>query len=186
VLLLDTSILIALLTSRTAPQPAVPARASNASGPVVVVLPVLPDMSHTFVYRELLAILKQRPDWRVIVLVHNEQAPRHREAEELLKRDTFLPREGVTRAYWRSTRWLCHRRGRQLVAMYRSQPDPESRELVGKLMLRDARHPGNALLLADTLRHFSPRHIHVYASTCPANVAMGAAHLLAVPFSISS
>src|SRR5690606_3295470 len=77
-------------------------------------------------------------------------------------------------------------RGRQLVAMYRSQPDPESRELVGKLMLRDARHPGNALLLADTLRHFSPRHIHVYASTWPANVAMGAAHLLAVPFSISS
>ncbi|MGK0302082.1 MAG: hypothetical protein ACI89X_002964, partial [Planctomycetota bacterium] len=181
---LETAAMTAIFTSKTAPK-VVPA-SSKSSGPVVVVLPVLPDMSHTFVYRELLAILKQRPDWRVIVLEHNEQAPRHREAEELLERATFLPRDGVTRAHARAKVWLLRRRGQQLVSMYRAQQDPQSRDLLGKQVLRNPRHPGNALQLADLLRPIQPRHIHVYASTWSANVAMGAAHLLDVPFSISS
>lgn len=178
------AMMTAVLTNRTAPNP--DAASSKSSGPVVVVLPVLPDMSHTFVYRELLAMLKQRPDWRVIVLTHNEQAPRHREAEELLERATFLPRDGVTRAHARAMAWLLRRRGQQLMSMYRAQPNPDSRELLGKQVLRNPRHPGNALQLADLLRPMQPRHIHVYASTWSANVAMGAAHLLDVPFSISS
>ena len=181
---LEIAAMTAIFTSRTAPK-AVPAT-SKSSGPVVIVLPVLPDLSHTFVYRELLAMLKQRPDWRVIVLEPNEQAPCHREAKELLDRATFLPREGVTRAHARAKVWLLRRRGQQLVSMYRAQQDPDSRNLLGKQVLRDPRHPGNALRLADLLRPMQPRHIHVYASTWPANVAMGAAHLLDVPFSISS
>jgi colanic acid/amylovoran biosynthesis glycosyltransferase len=180
----DTAVLAAICTSRTAP-PATAATSSN-QGPVVVVLPVLPDMSHTFVYRELLAILKRRPDWHVVVLAHNELAPVHREAEELLKRATFLPRDGITRSQIRIKWWLLKRRGQQLLSLYHAQPDAASRDLLGKMMLRDPRHPGNAFLLADTLRALQPRHIHVYASTWPANVAMGAAHLLQVPFSISS
>lgn len=181
---LKLAALTAVFTSRTAPKVA-PASA-KATGPVVVVLPVLPDMSHTFVYRELLAILKQRPAWRVIVLQPNEQAPRHREAEELLQLATFLPRDGVTRSYLRAKLWLLRRRGQQLVSMYRAQPDAESQEFFGKHVLRNPRHPGNALQLADLLRPMQPRHIHVYASTWSANVVMGAAHLLDVPFSISS
>lgn len=181
---LEIAAMTAVFTSRTTPN--VEPASRNSSGPVVVVLPVLPDMSHTFVYRELLAILKQRPDWRVIVLEHNEQAPRHREAEELLQLATFLPRDGVTRAHARANIWLLRRRCRQLVSMYRAQQDPASRDLLGKLVLRNPRHPGNALQLADLLRTVQPRHIHVYASTWSANVAMGAAHLLDVPFSISS
>lgn len=180
----DMAVFAAIMTSRKAPQ-STPATAKS-TGPVVVVLPVLPDMSHTFVYRELLAILKQRPDWQVVVLAHNEQAPRHREAEELLQRATFLPRDGVTRSHIRSKNWILQRRGRELMSLYRAQTDDESRRLLGKQMLRDPRHPGNAFALADMLRTVAPRHIHVYASTWPANVAMGAAHLLNVPFSISS
>lgn len=52
-------------------------------GPVVLVLPVLPDLSHTFVYREVLALLRQRPDWRVVVLADNATAPVHAEAKAL-------------------------------------------------------------------------------------------------------
>lgn len=181
---LEIRALTALLTSPKAPDHR-PAKA-RSSGPVVVILPVLPDMSHTFVYRELLAILAQRPDWHVVALTHNQQAPRHREAEELLQRTTFLPRDGVTRTHVRIKRWLFNRRGRELVSLYRSQPDDESQSLNDKLLLRDPRYPGNAFALADLLRRLAPRHIHVYASTWPANVAMGAAHLLDVPFSISS
>ena len=189
ILHLKTTSLVSLCTSRRSPEAATTTQTSKSqptTGPVIVVLPVLPDMSHTFVYRELLAILKQRPDWQVIVLARNEQAPKHQEAAELLQRATFLPREGVTRAHVRSSAWLLTGRGRQLVSMYRAQPDRESRDLFGKQLLRDPRHPGNAMLLADILRSRKPRHIHCYSSTWAANVAMGAAHLLDVPFSISS
>lgn len=180
----DFDVLMRLMTSRKAPNFTAPQ--SRGDGPVVVVLPVVPDMSHTFVYRELLAILRLRPDWRVVALQHNELAPRHREAEELLQHVTFLPRDGVTRSHVRAKNWLFQKRGRQLISLYRAQPDHESQRLLSKQLLRDPRHPGNAFALADMLRGMTPRHIHVYASTWPANVAMGAAHLLDVPFSISS
>jgi colanic acid/amylovoran biosynthesis glycosyltransferase len=172
--------------AKQAPPP-VPAKGGNLDGPVVVVLPVLPDMSHTFVYRELLAILEQRPNWQVIALNQNHQAPVHDEARRLLDRVQFLPREGMTRTFWRATLGLWFRRRvRQLFGMYRMQADAESQALLSKETLRDPRHPGNALLLAAMLRPLKPRHIHVYASTWPANVAMGASFLLDVPFSISS
>lgn len=182
--------LIAVAKMQRAPAPAqiatAPATPAPKEGKTVIVLPVLPDMSHTFVYRELLAILEQRPDWHVVALTRNEQAPRHREAEQLLDRVTFLPRDGITRAHFRSLGWVFNRRCADLIQIYSRQQDPESREFLGKQALCDARHPGNALALADLLRPLRAKHIHVYASTWPANVAMGAAHLLNVPFSISS
>jgi hypothetical protein len=87
--------LAALLVPRRTPAPSPPV--AN-DGPVVLVLPVLPDLSHTFVYREVLALLRQRPDWHVVVLADNPQAPVHAEAAELLKRVQFLRRDGVLRA----------------------------------------------------------------------------------------
>ncbi len=174
---------IAALAGRS--DPPIAATTSN-TGPTVLVLPVLPDLSHTFVYREVLALLRQRPTWRVVVLAHNHHAPLHDEAKELLKVATFLPRAGITRAALRTLRWLLRPRGRQLFALYRREVGGAAHDLLGKLPLRDPRHPGNAFALADLLAAWQPRHLHVYASTWPANVAMGAAHLLGVPFSISS
>lgn len=158
----------------------------RGAGPVVLVLPVLPDLSHTFVYREVLAILQQRPDWRVVVLGRNDRAPVHAEAKALLGRVGFLRRDGVTRRALRVLRWVFRREGRELFAMYRAEPGGKTRDLLGKNPLRDPRHPGNAFALADQLLPLQPRAVHVYGSTWPANVAMGAAHLLGVPFSISS
>lgn len=155
-------------------------------GPTVIVLPVLPDLSHTFVYREVLAVLRQRRDWRVVVLAANPAAPLHAEAAELRDRVTFLPRGGITARALRVLRWLLRRRGRALFALYRSEPEGTCADLLGKNPLRDPTHPGNALELAELLAPIGPRTIHVYSSTYAANVAMGAALLLDVPFSISS
>lgn len=163
-----------------------PASAQPGRGPVTLLLPVLPDLSHTFVYREVLAILRRRPDWRVVVLARNDRAPAHPEAKELLARVEFLPPRGITGSAFGALRRLVTARGRALFALYRNQPDGSVRDLLGKLPLRDRRHPGNAFALADLLAAAPPRHLHVYSSTYAANVAMGAAHLLGVPFSISS
>lgn len=176
------SALAHLVTNRRSPAPG---RSQPGPGPVVLVLPVLPDLSHTFVYREVLALRRRRPDWRVVVLASNERAPRHAEAEALRPGATWLPRDGVTAAWWRALRWLCRRRGRDFIRLFRAEAGP-LHELFGKLPLREPRHPGNAFLLADLLRPLRPRHVHVYASTWPANVALGAAMLLDTPFSISS
>lgn len=175
---------VARLVVGRRPRPA-PTSTPNR-GPVVLVLPVLPDLSHTFVYREVLAMLRQRPDWRVFVLRRNDRAPVHPEARELLARSTFLPRDGVLRAGRRVLRWLATAHGRDLFALYRAEPGGSVKDLLGKQALREAHHPGNAFLLADTLRALQPRHLHVYGSTWPTNVAMGASRLLGVPFSVSS
>lgn len=172
-----------LLSSRKSP----PLRgAALNTGPTVLVLPILPDMSHTFVYREVLAIRKQRPDWRVVVLARNATAPVHKEAHALLPVATFLPRDAVTRRAVRVLGWLMRRAGRELFGLYSSQPGGSVFDLLGKNPLRDPRHPGNAFALADLLTTLRPRHVHVYSSTYAANVAMGATHLLGIPLSISS
>jgi glycosyltransferase involved in cell wall biosynthesis len=177
---------IALLASRDDKAPAEAGQLAG-KGPVVLVVPVLPDVSHTFVYREVLALLDERPDWRVVVLARNESAPMHAEAQRLLQRATFLLCEGITRTFWRSVWGLyTNRRVRRLFGLYRNRPRPQDRQLIGKETPRDPRHPGNALLLASVLKPLDPSHIHVYSSTWPANVAMGAALLLDRPFSISS
>ncbi|MFN9440737.1 MAG: glycosyltransferase family 4 protein [Planctomycetota bacterium] len=172
-----------LAPRRSPPQPVA---AAAGDGPVVLVLPVLPDLSHTFVYREALALLRQRPDWRIVVLARNDRAPMHDEARRLLDHVAYLPRDGVTRNALRLLRWLGTARGRSLFALYRAEPGGSVRDLLDREALRTPRHPANAFLLADLLAPLRPRHVHVWSATWPANVAMGAAHLLGVPFSISS
>lgn len=183
---LGCAAIAALSCARTSP----PHAAAPGAGPTVLLLPVLPDLSHTFVYREVLAMLRQRPDWRVFVLQHNAAAPVHDEARQLLVHAQFLVRDGITERAWRVLRWLLRPAGRELFSLYRSQPGGSVHDLLGKNPLRDARHPGNAFALADQLRRqlggSAPRHVHVYSSTYAANVAMGASHLLGCPFSISS
>ncbi len=159
---------------------------ADAHGPVVLVVPVLPDVSHTFVYREVLALLESRPDWRCVALAAEPRAPKHPEALALMRKCVFLPRGGVLARVLRVLRWLCSARGRELFSLYRAAEGGSVAGLLHKRALADGRDPGNAFELADLLRVMRPRHVHVYSSTHPTNVAMGAAHLLGVPFSISS
>jgi colanic acid/amylovoran biosynthesis glycosyltransferase len=179
---------LCLLARAIVPRRAPPAArpAPSGDGPVVLVLPVLPDLSHTFVYREALAMLRQRPQWRVVALERNPTTVVHDAAAALLERAVFAPRGGITARAVRVLRWLLRPEGRALFALYRSQPGGSVADLLGKNPLREPRHPGNAFELADLLAPLRPRALHVYGSTYSANVAMGAAMLLGVPFSITS
>ena len=165
------------------PPPDAPGR---GGGPVVLLLPVLPDLSHTFIYREALALLRRHPEWRVVALQPNPTAPVHAEAAALLRQAVFVPRDGITRAARRKLGWLLRGRGRALFALYRQEPGGSVHDLLGKNPLRDPRHPGNAFALADRIADWRPRAIHVFGSTYSANVAMGASLLLDLPFSITS
>jgi glycosyltransferase involved in cell wall biosynthesis len=153
-------------------------------GPVVIVVAVLPDLSHTFIYREILALLAQRPSARVVCLARGRGAPVHPEARALTPHVLFAPRAGIARRYAALLGGMLRapRRAARVLAAYGS----DRGALFGKGALREPTHPGSGFVLADTLRALRPSHVHVYGSTYPANVALEAACLLDVPFSISS
>jgi glycosyltransferase involved in cell wall biosynthesis len=139
-------------------------------------------------YREVLALLEARADIRVTCLRRGTRTPVHAEAGRLLPKIAFLPRQGVLGRYASVfTRFLLHpRRTGSLLALYARRPGGSTGDLFGKGPLDDPLHPGNAFALADALEAEPPAHLHAYGSTYPANVAMGTACLLDVPFSISS
>ncbi|MCC6670878.1 MAG: glycosyltransferase family 4 protein [Planctomycetes bacterium] len=185
---LDALTGLALRALGTAPAPQTPPGAGAApAGIPWILLPVLPDLSHTFVYRETLALLALDPAIRILVLERVEGVPVHAEAGALLARATFLPRDGVLRRHARIWGWILRRPRRvaALCALYR-EAGSGARALLGKLPLREPRHPGNAFALASFLAGGPVRHLHVYGSSWSANVGLGAALLLDLPASVSS
>ena len=170
----------------TPPPP--PGSSASGAGPVAFVIPVLPDLSHTFIYREILAALRQRPNSKVVCLADGEGTPVHPEARELAKHSVTVPRHGILRHYGQILWWLVThpRRAGSVFGVYRHHGRGSIRNLLGKGPLREPDHPGRGFALASVLRRLSPSHIHVYGSTYAANVTMEAALLLDRPFSISS
>ena len=160
----------------------------SGDGPLVLVLPVLPDLSHTFVYREVLALRARRRDVVVVALERGSSAVLHPEAAALLPETRFLPRRGVLgRLACMLGHALRHpRRVGNLARLYAGEPGGPAAVLCGKLPLREARHPGRAFELAALLAPLRPSEIHAYGSTWSANVALGAALLLEIPWSLSS
>lgn len=165
-----------------------PQRVPRGDGPLAFVLPVLPDLSHTFVYREVEAILALVPNALVVVLERGTTRVVHPEAARLLPRARFVPTRGVFARTIGLLAWFATapRRVRALGALHRDEPGGAAEALLGKLPLRESRHPGRAFELAALLAPQHPSQIHVYGSTWSANAALGAAVLLDVPLSISS
>lgn len=163
-------------------------RSPSGSGPLALVLPILPDLSHTFVYREVETLRALAPDALIVVLERGSPRVVHREAAALLEHAQFVPPRGVLArtALILTTALRTPRRLRALWALSRDRDGGPAAALLGKLPLREPRHPGRAFELAALLRRHRPSQIHVYGSTWSANAALGAAQLLAIPFSISS
>ena len=170
------------------PSPATTELGRPRTGPAAFVVSVLPDLSHTFIYREMLALLRSSPGSCAVSLSHGTGAPVHPEARALGQLALEVPRRGIVARYLSIWGWILRapRRVGRLVALYRDRPGGSSGDLLGKGPLREAVHPGAGFALADALRSESIGHLHVYGSTYPANVAMEAACLLDLPFSISS
>jgi glycosyltransferase involved in cell wall biosynthesis len=157
-------------------------------GPAVIVLPVLPDLSHTFIYREAARILEHDPQMRIVVLERGlTSAPRHPEVAALLSRARFVPPAGIVRSYLHALGWFVRapRRSSRLLRLYAATPEGAG-SLFGKLPLREHRHPGKAFALASALSSLRVGSIHVYGSSYSANVSMGASILLGRPYSITS
>jgi colanic acid/amylovoran biosynthesis glycosyltransferase len=163
-------------------------RLPHSGGPLALVLPILPDLSHTFVYREVEALRALAPDTLIVVLERGSSRVVHREAAALIEDARFVPQRGVLAraALILLSALRTPRRLRALWALSRDQDGGPAAALLGKLPLREPRHPGRAFELAALLRRHRPSQIHVYGSTWSANAALGAAQLLAVPLSISS
>lgn len=168
--------------------PPKPPGSSNGDVRVVFVIPVLPDLSHTFIYREILAALREEPSARVVCLAAGQDMPVHPEAKELAEHTITVPRRGILRHYASILGWLVRhpRRAGAVFALYRHYRRGSVGDLLGKGPLRDPDHPGRGFALASVLRKLRAEHVHVYGSTYACNVTMEAACLLDVPFSISS
>lgn len=194
---------LAWLAGRGASPSAIAGGGAEPRGDVVVLVPIAPDLSHTFVYREVLALRAaaqaQGRRMRVVVLERGRADVVHPEARALQAFATTVARDGVTRRALRVLGWwlAAPRRTARAFALYHHEDrdGPEltaaepggHRALLGKGALRQARHPGNGFALADHLRRGGPiAHLHVYSSTYATNAALVAALLLDVPFSIST
>lgn len=186
---LAATIVAMLLLPRRAPPPRPSTDDASGTGPIAIVVPILPDLSHTFVYREIARLCAHEPGLSVHVLEAGDQATVHPEAARLWESAIFVPRDGITAHFWRVIRYFVGspRRARRLLGLYARSGTPRGfRALLGKLPLRDPRHPARAFALADVLARRPAGPIHVYGSTYAANVALGAAVLLDRPFAISS
>jgi glycosyltransferase involved in cell wall biosynthesis len=176
------------------------APASSPSRPpgsrVALVVPVLPDLSHTFVYREVLALKQRHPDWLVIALerggsgvIHAEAAALRREA---LVADGTEPHRYL-RYYLRC--WLTRpRHVARVIARFRhhvrtfapAAPPDDPFLLCDVEQLNHSAHPIKGVVLARLLRRLQVGYVHVYGFTYPAVRALVAHDLWDIPFSLST
>jgi GT2 family glycosyltransferase/glycosyltransferase involved in cell wall biosynthesis len=165
-------------------------RSRGDDGALAFLVPVLPDISHTFVYRELLSLLAQYGRTRKIVVVALEQGsafPLHNEAKELLAHAVFVPPVSLVTylvhyLYFLFTR---PRRMARLIDAYAEYSNGD-RCLFLRVQNLYGLHPSRGISLARLLEREGVSRIHCYGTSYPATRSFVAAHLLDVPFSFSS
>ena len=165
-------------------------------GGVAILVPILPDLSHTFVYREVLEVKARHPEYEVLVLEVGDAAVIHREAAELMKVAETVPRLSRNRYLAAHLgHWL--RRPRAMADLIRFfQPYTETfgpgarshdRWCFLRLQyLHHSNYPILGLMLAECLRGKGISYVHVHGSTYPAVRALVANRLLGVEFSLST
>jgi glycosyltransferase involved in cell wall biosynthesis len=163
---------------------------------VAVVVPILPDLSHTFVYREVLALKARHPDYLVINLEQGDPSVVHREASQLQSLAMDVPRLS-TAAYLAMyiRRWMTQ--PVRTAAMVRAvQPHTASfapgwlaDDALCFLRMEHLQHSNYVMLglvLADLLDRHDVGYVHVYGSTYPALRAFVAHHATGAAFSVST
>lgn len=182
---------MALVHERSAAKP--------AGKQTAIVLPLLPDLSHTFAYREALELKRIHPEYRILALEKGDRTVIHPEAAALLKITEFVPKPGVNRYLLLYLKhWL--RRPTGMARLIRAfQPHTKSvadrgiagieNDALGFLRLRFFYHSAyiiQALIFADFVGRSDIGYIHVFGSQFPSVRALAAHELLGVPYSIST
>lgn len=161
-----------------------------------LLVPVLPDLSHTFVYREVLELKRRHPEYEVLVLESGDRTVIHREAAELAQCSTVVPRLSINRYLFNYILlWLKRPSAIAGLVRYFRQHTPSFGPgafyddpycFIRIQYLHHQNHLAVGLMLADFLRRRDISYLHVYGSTYPSVRALVAHRLLGVPFSIST
>ncbi|MBI2883475.1 MAG: glycosyltransferase [Candidatus Methylomirabilis oxyfera] len=155
---------------------------------VAMLIPIVPDISHTFVYREVLALKRHGADFVAIGLEKGDYAVLHSEAEELLGFTTFVSKVSQTR-YLMYYVWFSLRHPRrvaELIRLYQPYAGGDPLLFLRLDQYHNALHPMHGVVLAWMLERLGTTSIHAYGSTYPTTRAMTAARLLDIPFSTTA
>ena len=153
-----------------------------------VLIPVLPDLSHTFVYREILEMRKQGADFVPIILEEGDSSPLHPEAKELLDIAIPVPRIslGLHILYYLYFLARFPLRMARLIHFYLPHCRGDEFLFLRFGHYQNVYHPMRAFALARLLKKLRISHLHAYGSTYPATRAMASALLLDITYSFST
>jgi len=153
-----------------------------------VLIPVLPDVSHTFVYREILGMKKNGADFVPIILEEGDSSPLHPEAKELLDIAIPMPRIslGLYILYYLHFLTASPLRLARLIHFYLSHCQGDRFSFLRFEHFQNVYHPMRSLALARLLKRLKISHIHAHGSTYPATRALASALLLDITFSFST
>ena len=152
---------------------------------IAILVPILPDISHTFVYREVLAMKKHGANFVLIALEEGDYGVLHPEAKELLEFAIFAPKPSLGRYV------LCYlffalrypRRMAELIRLYQPHAGGDPLLFLRIDQYHNSLHPMHGIGLAWMLRQLGVTSLHVHGSTYPTTRAMTASCLLDIPFS---
>jgi len=155
---------------------------------IAVLIPLLPDISHTFVYREILGMKKQGADFVPITLEEGDASPLHPEAKELLEIAIPVPRisPGLYILYYLYFLARFPLRMARLIHFYLPHCHGDEFLFLRFEQYQNVCHPMRSLALARLLKRLKISHIHAHGSTYPATRAMASALLLDITYSFST
>lgn len=155
---------------------------------IAVLVPILPDISHTFIYREVLAMMEHGGKFVVIGLLKGDSSIIHPEAEKLLKITKFIVERsflGYLLIYLKYLIIMPLNFARML-NYFKVHCNTENDFFLDKGHAGNLVHPMRCLLLTDLLRKHDITMIHAYGASFPATMALGNSVLLDIPFSVST
>lgn len=158
-----------------------PARSKGAERRLGLVIPVMPDLSHHFIYREVFQLLEQF-DLKLFVIFQGDKVYETPITETLSKSASYYPHVSRGRAvfyfsfikrFFRSPLKVCN-----LLLFYRDYLIEGKSKFITFGAVRDYCHPLFGFVLADMMEGQDVSHIHAYCSNISTNHAIVAAHLL--------
>jgi glycosyltransferase involved in cell wall biosynthesis len=157
-------------------------------GQVAIVLPIIPDLSHTFIYREVLAMQELGAQFKVISLAEGDYGVVHPEARALLQEVVFVPKISQVGYLLLYLSMLIRHpiNMARLLSFYKSCGCGDIFLFADPNNLYNSPHPCKGLLLARTLQKHDASYLHVYGSMYPATQTLVASILLGIPFSLST
>jgi glycosyltransferase involved in cell wall biosynthesis/GT2 family glycosyltransferase len=152
-----------------------------ANGRIGLVIPVMPDLSHHFLYREAHE-LGQAFDLRLFTVFKGDPGFDTPETTALAERSVYYPqvRNGRARFYMAFVKRALGypKKTANLLLFYRDELARTKRKFVTFGAVRDFCHPLFGFTLTDMMEKEEVSHIHAYCSNMSTNHAVVAAHLL--------